>query len=139
MLVADSICKSFAGRRVLSSARLNAPRAQVVGLLGRMGTGKSTLLRICAGIDRPDSGWVELDGHRHIPPQRSVLASNGVFFLGESDNLAWTLTVAQHLSEIERRYGPFDRDEIFEGLYLLSLLDRKVSGLSGGEVKRVDL
>ena len=139
MLVADSISKSFGSERVLSSARLSATRGEVVGLLGRMGSGKSTLLSICAGIVRGDSGWVELDGRRYLSPRRSALARRGLFYLGEANNLAWTLTVAQHFDEISRRFRVTADEEIFELLELRPLLDRKPSSLSGGEVKRVEM
>jgi lipopolysaccharide export system ATP-binding protein len=139
VIVADSISKSFGGRRVLSSAWIRASRGEVVGLLGRMGSGKSTLLQICAGSIRADSGWVELDGERYLSPSRSRLASRGLFFLAETDNLAWTLTVGQHFAEIERRFGGRLSDEIAELVAIDSLLDRRPQTLSGGEVKRVEI
>lgn len=139
MLVADSISKSFGNARVLSSARLSASRGEVAGLLGRMGSGKSTLLSICAGIIRGDSGWVELDSRRYLSPRRSTLAANGMFYLGDGDNLAWTLSVAQHFEEIARRFHAGAGDDILDLLTLRPLLDRKPATLSGGEVKRVEM
>ena len=139
MLAADSISKSYGSSRVLSSARLSASRGEVIGLLGRMGSGKSTLLSICAGIVRGDSGWVELDGRRYLSPRRSTLAANGMFYLGEGDNLAWTLTVSQHFEEIAQRFRVKAGDDIFDLLELGTLLDRKPGSLSGGEVKRVEM
>ena len=139
MLIADSISKSFGGHRVLSSARLTASRGEVVGLLGRMGSGKSTLLQICAGSMRADSGWVELDGERYVAPRRSRLARRGLFFLSETDNLAWTLSVREHFDELERRFRVKLSDETVELAGIDSLLDRRVQTLSGGEVKRVEI
>lgn len=139
MLVADSIGKSFSGRRVLSSARVSSRAGEVVGLLGRMGSGKSTLLKICAGLLQPDSGWIELDGRRYDRPRRRILASSGLFYLGESDNLAWTLTVREHFDELRRRYGCLLDGATSDSLDLHELLNRKISTLSGGEVKRVEV
>lgn len=138
-LVADSISKSFSGRRVLTSARLRADRGKVAGLLGRMGSGKSTLLKICAGLIQPESGWIELNGRKYLRIRRSTLAARGLFYIGETDNLAWTLTVDEHFNEIDRRYGFVARDEIFELLDLKPLLKRKAHAISGGEVKRVEI
>ena len=139
MLVADSISKSFRDRRVLSSARLSASAGQIVGVLGRMGSGKSTLLKICAGINSSDSGWVEVNGERFQRARRSNVARRGLFYLGETDNLAWTLSVRHHFAEIERRFGTRVSDESLELLQVSRLFDRRVHQLSSGEVKRVEM
>ena len=139
LLVADSIAKSFGGQRVLSSARLSVGRGEIVGVLGRMGSGKSTLLKICAGIVSPDSGWVELDGIRYQQPRRTTLAKRGLFYLGETDNLAWSLTVRQHLDEISRRFGSVSIDDVLDSLDVRSLFDRRVHQLSSGEAKRAEI
>lgn len=139
MLIADSIAKSFGNRRVLTSARLSVASGQIVGVLGRMGSGKSTLLKICAGIARADSGWVELDGTRYQRPRRSTIARRGMFYLGESDNLAWTLTIRQHFDEIARRFGRSAIDDAVGMLEIAPLLDRRSHQLSSGETKRVEM
>jgi len=94
-----------------------------VGLLGRMGTGKSTLLKICAGIVAPDSGWVEIDGHRYTRPRHSVLAARGLFYLGELDNLVRTMTVRAHFDAIRRRFGDWGTDEQIDHLNVEPILD----------------
>jgi ABC-type multidrug transport system ATPase subunit len=139
LLVADSISMNFGGQRVLSSARLAVDRGQVVGVLGRMGSGKSTLLKICAGIIRADSGWVEFDDTRYQNPKRSALAKRGLFFLGEADNLAWSMTVREHFDEIVRRFGVAPIDDVLELLDVHPLFDRRVHQLSSGEVRRVEM
>jgi ABC-type multidrug transport system ATPase subunit len=139
ILVADSVSKSYQGQRVLASARLSAASGEITGLLGRMGSGKSTLLKICSGLVQPESGWVEFGGKRYMRPRRSVLARAGLFYLGESDNLAWTLTVGRHLDEIQRRFGSRIEEDVIEMLDLRGLLARKPDSLSGVEIKRVEL
>jgi lipopolysaccharide export system ATP-binding protein len=124
---------------VLSSASVAAEEGQVVGLLGRMGMGKSTLLNICAGVMRPDSGWVEFAGIRYQQPRLSTLASRGLFYLAESGNLASALTVAEHFDLIERRFGSGDRDHVVQLLDLSNFVDAKTETLSGGEIRRVEM
>ena len=138
-LLADSISKKFKERRVLTSARLHAPKGEVVGLLGRMGTGKSTLLRICGGRVESDSGWVELDGIRYYNPRADKLAWKGLFYLEERDNLAWSLTPGEHLDAIQRTFGSFSRDSIVERFEIGDLLHRRTTELSGGESRRVEM
>jgi lipopolysaccharide export system ATP-binding protein len=139
ILCADSISQSFNGQRVLGSARLAVSRGEVVGLLGRMGTGKSTLLKICAGVMSPDSGWVEFDGQQYQRPRLSTLALRGLFYLAESGNLVSSLTVKEHFDLIEKRFGKGDQGFVLEFLGLENFLNAKTQTLSGGESRRVEI
>ncbi|HEX6574216.1 MAG TPA: ABC transporter ATP-binding protein [Gemmatimonadaceae bacterium] len=139
MIVADSISKSFGARRVLSAATLRAPSHKVTGLLGRMGSGKSTLLKICAGLIAPDAGWVEINSSRFHRTRHSLLARKGLFYLADTDNLAWTLSVRDHFSELHRIFDLRVDDEIVTELNIGHLLDRGVSSLSGGETRKVEI
>ncbi|MEE6263003.1 ABC-F family ATP-binding cassette domain-containing protein [Plantactinospora sonchi] len=57
-LLAHDLVRTFGGRRVLDGVSLTAAPGHRIGLIGENGTGKSTLLRLLAGVDRPDSGTV---------------------------------------------------------------------------------
>ncbi len=138
ILCADSISKSFGESRVLSSARLTAAAGEIVGVLGRMGMGKSTLLKICAGVLQPDSGWVEFAGRQYHRPRLSALAHRGMFYLAEAGNLAAGRTVRQHFDIIEKRFGAGDRSAVIDLLHLENLLDARAETLSGGEARRVE-
>jgi NitT/TauT family transport system ATP-binding protein len=61
MIALDNVCKSFYGRPVLDRVSLAVGKHQVAGLLGRSGIGKSTILKIVAGLVRPDSGRVRVE------------------------------------------------------------------------------
>ena len=100
--------------------------------------GKSTLLKVCAGILQPDSGWVEFAGRQYQHPRMSALARRGMFYLAESGNLATGLTVRQHFDIIETRFGLGDRSGVIELLQLESLIDARAETLSGGEARRVE-
>ncbi|MEO7367887.1 MAG: ATP-binding cassette domain-containing protein [Gemmatimonadaceae bacterium] len=139
ILRADSISRSFEGRRVLSAARLSVSRGEVVGLLGRMGQGKSTLMKICAGVQDADSGWVEFDGQQYERPRLSKLAVCGVFYLAETDNLVSALTISQHFDLIEKRFGFGDRELVVEMMKLGDLMHARTETLSGGETRRAEM
>src|SRR5215213_9966295 len=63
---AESVTKSFgegrAARTILDRANLHVQRGEVVAILGRSGTGKSTLLHLIGGLDRPDAGTITVAG-----------------------------------------------------------------------------
>jgi ABC-2 type transport system ATP-binding protein len=58
----DGLTKSFAGRRVIEGLAFTVPRGSIFGLLGRIGAGKSTTIRMIMDIIRPDSGHILLFG-----------------------------------------------------------------------------
>jgi ABC-type lipoprotein export system ATPase subunit len=65
---AEGLVKTFgegrAARRVLDGASLSVAAGEVVAVIGRSGTGKSTLLHLIGGLDRPEAGVIEVDGER---------------------------------------------------------------------------
>ena len=56
------LCKSFGGRTVLRDLTFTAGPG-ITAVMAPSGTGKTTLLRILLGLERPDSGTVEFEGH----------------------------------------------------------------------------
>src|SRR4051812_6134138 len=69
MLAASNIVKSHGPSPVLAGATLVVPPRARIGLVGRNGVGKSTLLRILAGLEEPDAGSVRRDGTVGYLPQ----------------------------------------------------------------------
>ena len=108
---AHGLVKTFgsgrAARRVLDGADLRVSAGEVVAVLGRSGTGKSTLLHVIGGLDRPEAGEIEVAGER-------------VTGAGE-----------RRLSELRRRRVGF----VFQFFHLLPELSGEANVLLAGRVR----
>jgi ribose transport system ATP-binding protein len=86
-LQATNISKRFGGVQALSSIDVDIREGEVLGLVGANGAGKSTFIRLLAGLISPDSGTITLDGNRteiHNPSEASEL---GFSFIHQELNL----------------------------------------------------
>jgi lipopolysaccharide export system ATP-binding protein len=140
VLRADSVGKSYRGRRVLTSAWLTASAGTVTALVGRNGAGKSTLLKIAAGWMRADHGLVEFQGRRYHRPDPAALARDGMFFLPvDRSILSPPFTLAQHLDALEARFGRGECAAVLERLGITALERIRCGAFSGGERRRAEL
>lgn len=142
MLAANEITVTFGDRTVLDQVSLEVARGEVVALLGPSGVGKSTLMRVIAGLLVANEGSVSLDG-RDITDWPSHRRNIGMVF--QDEQLFPHLTVAQNVGFglRMRRVGRADAaDRVQELLQLVgleALANLDVTKLSGGEAKRVAL
>ncbi len=139
LLVADCVSKSFRGRRVLSAGSLRAVAGELRVMLGRNGTGKSTLMKIAAGWIQPDTGTVHFDGVSHLSARLPTLASHGLFYLPDHDFFSSAFTVRTQLEMIRRQFLGGDIDAAAETMGIAARLDRKPGELSGGERRRAEI
>jgi len=136
-------------RTVLRGANASLRRGEIAVLVGRSGTGKSTLLNLLSGIDPPSGGEVVIDGvsiSRLSERERTLFRRDRIGFVFQFFNLIPTLTVEENLLlplELKGRRGrvpPAARQAALDLLAEVGLADRRASfpdRLSGGEQQRV--
>ena len=140
ILQARHISKRFGDLQVLSDLRVDVPSGKTLGILGRSGCGKTTLLKILAGLETLDSGQVLLGENdvTNLPPQRRKMVyayQEALLFphLNVFENIAFGLRIQKKpQSEISNRVG-----EMIAELGLKGLDKRKPEQLSGGQAQRV--
>ena len=141
LLVAETIGKSYRGRSVLTSAYLHARPGSIVGLVGRNGTGKTTLLNIASGLLSADHGTLRFAGRLQRKPALHRLAAQGLFFLpADRSCLSPGFTVGEHLrGAANQACYPSDENEVTELLQLAGMLHTRTGTLSPGERCRTQL
>ena len=140
LLEADCIGKAFGSRRVLTSASLRAPAGSVTALIGRNGTGKTTLLSVAAGWRSADTGIVRFDGVSHLRPHLASLSTQGLFYLPDREILSPGITLRRQLEAVGRRFGSLGSiDAVAAELGISGCLDALPPRFSGGETRRSEL
>jgi multiple sugar transport system ATP-binding protein len=138
------ISKSYGATLALSDVSMTIPDGAFVVLLGPTGAGKTTTLRLIAGLDRPDAGDIRIDGTSVLPDtpaQRDVAMVFQQYslypHLTVRDNLAFPLRspmIAMPEDQIAKRVA-----EVAQALRIPHKLDNKATALSGGEMQRVSI
>jgi ATP-binding cassette subfamily F protein uup len=133
LLNLESVSKAFDIRALLDGVSLGVNSGDRIGVVGRNGGGKSTLIKVMAGIETPDSGRVSKAG------------SINIGLLGQSDEADENSLVRDVVLGVLATHewaGNSKVREVLTGLFggfSEELLDRKISYLSGGERRRVNL
>jgi putative ABC transport system ATP-binding protein len=134
--------------RAVDGVSLEVRAGEFVALLGTSGSGKSSVLNLVAGLDRPTSGKVVVQGRDLASLSREELAKHrlrGVGMVFQSFNLIHSMTVAENV-ELPLRFAEINRDkreglvcEALERVGLRARMNHRPSELSGGEQQRAGL
>ena len=126
----ERVSKAYGVRPLLSDVSLGISAGERIGIVGRNGDGKTTLLEVMSGLEQPDTGRV------------SQARGLEIGYLHQGDALVDTHTVREAVlagkSDHEWAADPVTRD-VVEVLLAGVALDRAVVGLSGGERRRCSL
>ena len=142
MVKLDSISKSFGGKNVLKNISLEIEAGERFTLLGRSGCGKTTLLRLIAGFETPDTGTISIAGNDvgSLPIEKrpvGLIFQNYALFphMTIYDNIAVGPRICKlPEDEISRKV-----DELLEITHLQEIRNIYPGQISGGEAQRVAL
>lgn len=129
-LVVEGVVKAYRGRPVLTGVDLAVAGGEVAAVVGPNGVGKSTLLRICAGLESPDAGSVTVTGGLGYCPQRPALVD--------------LLRAEEHMELVGAGRGLSREQARRDGARLAANLDwvpdrRVVGDLSGGTRQKLNV
>jgi len=138
----NGVTRRFGDFVALDDVGIDLPTGQLTALLGPSGGGKSTLLRIIAGLESADAGTVEIEGVEatQLPPQQRnvgfVFQHYAAFkHMSVAKNVAFGMEIRRKdKAEIKRKV-----DELLELVHLSQFADRLPAQLSGGQRQRMAL
>ena len=160
MIAVENLHMHFGGVRAVDGASLVIERGSITGLIGPNGAGKTTLFNVIAGIHRPTSGTVHLDGEDVTGLRPHELFAKGVMRTFQIAHEFSTLTVRENLMTVpggqsgERLLDVWFRpgkiraeeeairaraDEVIGFLKLESVAGERAGNLSGGQKKLLEL
>jgi putative ABC transport system ATP-binding protein len=148
LLVIERLSKRYHADRppVLSDLNLTVRAGEYLAIMGESGVGKSTLLNLIAGLDRPDEGSVRFDGldlAAHDDDARTLLRRRAMGFIFQAFHVLPYLTVQQNVAlPLDLlRVEPAERarrcTQILDAVGMGELALRYPRELSGGELQRI--
>ena len=147
-IVIEDLRKSFGEQKVLNGIDLAVHSGKTLAVLGRSGTGKSVLLKLIVGLQKPDAGSIRVLGQEiaKLDPDRLNDVRKKIGFLFQSaalydsltveENVAFPLARHSSMSEVERKSRA---RELLSAVGMESGLEKLPSQISGGMQKRVGL
>lgn len=135
ILKAENLCKSYFSKKALQGANLTIKQGKIVGLLGPNGSGKTTFLKIAAGILHPSGGNIVIDGH-----EPGVYTKSIVSYLPDTEYLFKWMKVKDAVGYFKDFYLDFDEKKAIELLGFMRLdMNSSVKSLSKGMKEKLKL
>ena len=135
LLEIKNLYKNYGEKQVLNNITLTVPRGKIIGLLGKNGTGKTTLIRLINGLLTPTEGEIIFEGEK-IGPQSKL----NIAYLPERTYLDKSMTINETLKFFKEFYSNFDIDKAKDLLKKLDLDEnQKIIKMSKGMQEKVQL
>jgi lipopolysaccharide export system ATP-binding protein len=144
-LATESLDLAVGRHQILSNISVQVRTNEIVGLLGRDGSGKTCLFELLAGLVSPSSGTILFDGADITGWNEDERARHGLAYLPEEPSIFRNLTVAENIQlaldivepVVEARSIRLER--LLEAFQLLDVRDQLATSLSGGERRRCEV
>ena len=135
LLECKNLCKNFDNKQVLKDINLKIPKGKIIGLLGKNGTGKSTLIKLINDLLTPTNGQVLINGEKPGIKSKEIIA-----YLPERTYLDKEMTIKQTLKYFSEFYKNFDLEKAIRLLKDLDLsIEMKISKMSKGMQEKLQL
>ena len=129
------LCKSYDEKQVLKDVNLKIPKGKIIGLLGKNGTGKTTLIKLINDLLTPTSGEILIKGKKPGVESKDIIA-----YLPEKTYLDREMSVKDAIKYFEEFYTNFDSKKAVKLLKDLDLdMNSKISKMSKGMQEKLQL
>lgn len=135
LLICKNVNKNYGNKKVLKNINFSIPRGKIIGLLGKNGTGKTTLIKLINDLLTLDSGEIIIDGKKIGVESKKIIS-----YLPERTYLDKSMTVNEVIDMFSEFYDNFDAKKARKLLKDLKLdVNSKLSKMSKGMQEKVQL
>ena len=135
LLECKNLCKSFDDKEILKDINLTVESGRIVGLLGRNGQGKSTLIKLVNDLLTPTSGEVLINGKAPDIESKRIIS-----YLPERTYLDKDMSVDEVINFFSEFYGDFNKQKAYKLLEDLELdVNQRLKRMSKGMQEKVQL
>ncbi|WP_046755632.1 LPS export ABC transporter ATP-binding protein [Kordia jejudonensis] len=145
ILRADSIMKSYKGRKVVKGISLEVNQGEIVGLLGPNGAGKTTSFYMIVGLIKPNGGNIYLDDMEITNYPMYKRAQNGIGYLAQEASVFRKLSIEENilsvlqLTKMSKKEQHMKMESLIEEFGLGHIRKNRGDLLSGGERRRTEI
>lgn len=131
----NNLCKEFDNKQILDNINLSIPKGKIIGLLGKNGMGKTTLIKLINDLLTPTSGEVLINGEKPGVNSKKVIS-----YLPERTYLDKSMKVSEVLTFFEEFYEDFSKEKAIKLLKDLDLdINSRISKMSKGMQEKLQL
>jgi len=135
LLNIKNISKSFDNKQVLKNINLKLEKGKIIGLLGKNGMGKTTLIKLINGLLTQDTGTIEFNGK-----EIGLESKKNISYLPERTYLDKSMKIKDTLKYFEEFYDNFDKEKALKLLKDLNLNENeKIKNMSKGMQEKLQL